>query len=379
MDAASGKTGKAVARLVAIAGCVLALGVSGCQREGASSRPPQPGDTAVAMVDGQAVWASDVKREAVALGLIGQGEPLDVTSPLFHQALDELVDQKLLAAEALKHGLDKDPEVLRRIAAARERILGDMLVETMVERTVSESAIRGLYNDEVNAAGQAAAELHAAQIVTASQADADAVRKALAGGAPFDQLAMQRSTDSATRLNGGDLGYFTVDVMPAPYADALKAAKVGDIVGPFQTDAGWVVMKLEDSRPEAPISLEAARPQIVNFLTYEGVRDLLKKLHHDNQIKLLIGPAAQPATTEQEPASAPVGPPPQTVSSQSAAAPAPVASAAPVSAQPPAVASSAPPAPQPRRIAHAPPPARPRAVYTPHPLSLPPAPQNQTP
>ena len=58
--------------------------------------------------------------------------------------------------------------------------------------------------------------------------------------------------------------------MPPPYADALKAAKVGDIVGPFQTDAGWVVMKLEDSRPEAPISLEAARPQIVNFLTYEG-------------------------------------------------------------------------------------------------------------
>src|SRR6185312_5130628 len=238
MYAASGKTGNASVRLAAAAACA-AFALVSCQRQDASSQPPQPGDVAVAKVDGQTIWASEVKREAAAEGLIGQGEPLDLTSPLFHQALDSLIDERLLAAEALKEGLDKDPETRRRLAAARERILGDLLVERLVAAKVNDSAIRSLYNDEVSNAGHAD-ELHARQIVTASQADADAVRKALAGGAAFDQLAMQRSIDSATRLNGGDLGYFTLDVMPQPYADALKAAKVGDIVGPFQSDSGWV-------------------------------------------------------------------------------------------------------------------------------------------
>jgi peptidyl-prolyl cis-trans isomerase C len=312
------------ARTVA-AVAMLTLGLAACARQNGAQRPPQSGDAAVASVNGQTVWASDVKREAAAQGLIGEGEPLDISSPTFHQALDELIDEKLLAAEAVRQKLANDPETQRRLAAARERILGDMLVETLVERTVSESSIRGLYQDEVNSAGQSR-EMHAAQIVTASLADSQAVRKALAGGAAFGALAMQHSIDTQTRLNGGDLGYFTADVLPPTYADALKTAKIGDIVGPFQTDAGWVVLKLEDRRAETPISLDAARPEIVNFLTYEEVRDLLKRLRHDSRIKLLIGPAAPSASTAPEPASAPTAPPglsaspPPTVSSAPAAA-----------------------------------------------------------
>jgi peptidyl-prolyl cis-trans isomerase C len=111
--------------LVALA--ALTLLVAACGRDKADERPPEPGDTAVAKVDGHTVWASDVKREAVAQGLISEGEPLDIGSDLFRQRLDEVIDQKLLAAEALKQKLDKDPVAQRRLAAARERILGDML------------------------------------------------------------------------------------------------------------------------------------------------------------------------------------------------------------------------------------------------------------
>ena len=106
----------------------------GCNKPGGSEQAPQRGDLAVAKVDGQTVWSSDVKREAVAQGLIGEGEPLDVSSDLFRRVLDEVVDQKLLAAEALRRKLDKDPVAQRRLAAARERILGDMLVEGVVDR-----------------------------------------------------------------------------------------------------------------------------------------------------------------------------------------------------------------------------------------------------
>ena len=55
----------------------LALSLAACGKDGGGERAPERGDTAVARVDGKTVWASDVKREAIAQGLIGEGEPRD--------------------------------------------------------------------------------------------------------------------------------------------------------------------------------------------------------------------------------------------------------------------------------------------------------------
>ncbi|WP_374579516.1 peptidyl-prolyl cis-trans isomerase, partial [Phenylobacterium sp.] len=264
---------------LALAGVVIAaaLALAGCGDRGGTDAAPQPGDTAVAKVDGATVWASDVKREAVAQGLIGEGEPLDVSSDLFRRVLDEVVDQKLLATEAIKRKLDKEPAAEKRLAAARERILGDMLVESVVTDAVTDNAIRGLYQEQLKLAKQSE-EFRARQIVVATEAEAQAVAKLISTGASFEALAMERSTDAATRFNGGDLGYFTTDVMPEAYAANLKGAKAGDIVGPFAIEGGWAILKVEDKRLEQPITFEAARPQIVRFLTYDQVRDLLEKL-----------------------------------------------------------------------------------------------------
>ena len=287
---------------VLVLACAALL--AGCGEKHALERAPEPGDKTVATVDGHTVWSSDVKREAVAQGLIGEGEPLDVSSDLFRQMLDEVVDEKLLAAEALKRKMDKDPLAQRRLAAARERILGDMLVEGVVDRAVTDQAIQTLYQEQLKRA-KLTDEIHARQIVTPTLADAEMVKKQLATGASFEALAMERSTDAATRFNGGDLGYFTTDVMPEAYDAALKTAKAGDIIGPFKVDTGFAVVKVEDRRQEQPISLEQAKPQIVRFLTYDEVRDLLKRLRDQSKVKVLIGSPQDVPGAPTEPASAP--------------------------------------------------------------------------
>jgi peptidyl-prolyl cis-trans isomerase C len=276
--------------------------LAACGERGAKDQAPQPGDKAVAKVDGKTVWASDVKREAVAQGLIGEGEPLDASSDLFRKTMDQVVDQKLLAAEAVKLKLADDPEVLRRVAAARERILADAVVQNVVSSAVSDTAVRGLYAEQQKLAKQSE-EIRARQIVLANQADADAVKKLLAAGASFEALAMERSIDAATRFNGGDLGYFTTDVMPEAYDAALKPAKPGEVVGPVQVEGGWALVKVEDRRPEKPITLDAARPQIVRFLTYDQIRDLLEKLRGRAKIQSLL--PAPPPGAPKEPAAAP--------------------------------------------------------------------------
>jgi len=282
----------------------LCLALVACGKQGPLEQPPQPGDVAVAKVDGHTVWSSDVKREAVAQGLIGQGEPLDTSSDTFRQVLDEVIDQKLLSAEAVRRKLDKDPAAQKRLAAARERVLSDLLVEGVVEKAVSEDSIRQLYAEQVKLSKQSE-ELRARQIVVPNQPDAVAIRKALAGGSSFEALAMQRSTDAATRFSGGDMGYFTLDVMPEAFQTALKDAKAGDIVGPFQTETGWAIVKVEDRRPEAPITLDAARPQIVRFLTYDQVRDLIEKLRGKSKVQVLLKAPPEAPGAPREPASAP--------------------------------------------------------------------------
>jgi peptidyl-prolyl cis-trans isomerase C len=277
------------------------LALSACGRAGGDDRPPEANDRAVARVQDQTIWASDVKREAVAQGLIGETEPLDVNADLFRRVLDEVIDRKLLAAEAERRGLDDDALVQRRLEATRERILGDVLIEEQVSGQVSEARIQELYRDQVRQA-QTTDEVRVRLILSRTREEAAAVIGVLAQGATFEAVAAQSSIDDATRFSGGDLGYRTLDVLPQAYADALRDQPAGSTVGPVQTEAGWAVLRVEDRRRETPPTLEQARPQIVRFLTYEGIRQQLEQLRGRAKIERLVG------ETEAAGSSAPAGP-----------------------------------------------------------------------
>lgn len=289
-----------VSRPIAVMALVLGLTLAACSR-GGEGRPPEAGDQAVAKVEDQTIWASDVRREAVAQGLIGDGEPLDVTSDLFRRVLDEVVDQRLLAREAERRGLDESELAQRRLEATRQRILGDMLVESVVNGSISDQAVERLYQEQLRLA-QNAEELRLRLILSRTRPEAEAVVGVLAQGAAFEAVAGERSIDEATRFSGGDLGYSTLDVLPQAYADSLRDQPSGALVGPFETEGGWAVVKVEDRRPATPPTLEQARPQIVRYLTYEGVRRLLEELRGKAEIEMLPAPRA---TTPAAPAAPP--------------------------------------------------------------------------
>lgn len=273
----------------------LAAALSACGGRGGDDRAPERGDRAVAEVGERTVWASDVRREAVAQGLIGETEPLEPSSALFRRVLDEVIDQKLLAREAERRGLDRSPLAQRRLEATRERILGDMLVESVVSGAVSDQAVETLYREQLRLA-QTSDEIRSRLILSRSKEEADAVVGLLAQGATFEAVAQERSIDEATRFSGGDLGYATLDVLPDAYANALRDKPVGAVVGPFQTEGGWAVLRVEDRRKETPPTLDQARPQIVRYLTYEGVRQLLEQLRGKAEVtRLLDAPAKKAA------------------------------------------------------------------------------------
>lgn len=302
----------------------FALWLASCG--GRNDRLPEPGDVAVARIEGQTIWASDVKREAVAQGLVGEDEPLDTTSDLFTRVLDEVIDQKLLARAAERRGLDRSPLAERRLQATRERILADMLIEDEVTDMIDERRVSALYEEQMRQA-RTSEEIRARLILSASRAEADAVIGMLAQGAAFEAIAQERSIDEATKFSGGDLGYSTPEVMPQAYAQALADRPVGSVVGPFETRGGWAVLKVEDRRAETPPTLDQARPQIVRYLTYEGVRRLLEELRGSAKIERLVTPAPAPQTPAPGNASptAPAKAPPAAAARATATPPSPAA------------------------------------------------------
>jgi peptidyl-prolyl cis-trans isomerase C len=283
-----------------LASALLALTLTAACGRGDAETPPEKDDLVVARVLDRSVWASDVRREAVAQGLVGEGEPLDVKSELFRRVLDEVVDQKLLAAEARRRGLDKSPAAQRRLEAVHERILGDMLVESVVSGSVSDQAVERLYQEQQRRA-QTTEEIRVRLILSHTKEQADAVVGVLGQGAAFEAVAAQRSVDDSTRYSGGDLGYSTLDVLPDAYAAAVRGQAPGALVGPVQTPGGWAVLRVEDRRLETPPTLDQARPLIVRYLTYEGVRQLLEQLRGKAAVEVFLNPA--------KPANKPAAPP----------------------------------------------------------------------
>ena len=292
-------------RMVKVVPLVLMAGltVAACNKPQESERPPEPGDIAVAKVDGHTVWSSDVRAEAVAQGQIGPGEPLDMTSDLFSRTLEEVIDQRLLAKAAEGKGLDKSVAAQRRLAAARDRILGDILVENSIDRNIDEKAVKAQYDQQVKLSKQSE-EIRARIILVKNKEDGEAVLKQLQGGSLFEALAMEKSIDQATRFNGGDMGYFTTDIMPAAFKGVLTTAKTGDTVGPVQTDGGWAVLRVEDRRPEQLPTLEEERPVIMRYLIYNQVAGVLNTLRDKNKVQYLVPKSAMSDGENQEPATA---------------------------------------------------------------------------
>ncbi len=252
--------------------------LAACGKGQQASAPAAPADKAasppVAIVNGTAI-----SREAFDDYLKGllRGKPIaDVTADDKNQVLDQMINMQLIAAQAEKDGLEKDPDVATRIALLRTQILADAAAQKYVKNNEPTDA-------ELHAAYDSATdktEYHAAHILVASKEKAEQLIKKIKAGAKFEDVAKAESTDNS-KANGGDLGWFTTARMVKPFGDAVKALKKGEITPePVQTQYGWHIIRLDDTR-DAPF--DQFKPQLTNgimqkkFQTYiDGLKATAK-------------------------------------------------------------------------------------------------------
>ncbi len=120
-------------------------------------------------------------------------------------------------------------------------------------------------------------QLQLSQILTASQDDANAAKALLDQGKGFQTVASQKSTDTATKDKGGDMGFIARGQQAAEFDTAVFDAnpKVGQTIGPFQDTAGWHIVTVVDRQDNKPLT--AAQLSTIKGNAFDNWLTALKK------------------------------------------------------------------------------------------------------
>ncbi len=178
--------------------------------------------------------------------LASRGQKTD--DNLNNMIVDRMISMELINQEAEKTGLSKDINYLLKEELARKEMLYNTFLQNYVQKNpISESDIKNAYEQYKKDLGSQ--EFNAKHILLASEQEAKDVIAELNKGGNFNKIAKDKSKDTGSKDKGGDLGWFPANSMVKPFAEALTSLKKGNVTTiPVQTQFGWHVIKLEDTR-----------------------------------------------------------------------------------------------------------------------------------
>lgn len=247
-------------------------------------RPPLDlNDPIVARVDGRFVHLSEVEAAARAGGQIQDGEKLTVDAAFARNLVSAYVEQRLLARAAIDEGLQRDPGVQRRLLAARDRILASSYMEDRIAAAVTPERVKRLYDSQADVT-RLGDEVKARHILVATEEEARSIVAELAAGGDFAAIARGRSLDRATAPLGGEVGWFTKDMMTPPFAAAAFSTPSGEIAEPFTTEFGWHVLQVLDRRATGGVAFGAVEDNVRRFLTLRAVSQTLDALKASDDV-----------------------------------------------------------------------------------------------
>src|SRR5690242_13688049 len=185
---------------------------------------------------------------------LAQGQP---DTPENRKAIrDALVNQEIVAQEATKRGLDKQPEVAAKLELDRQGILAQaFLQDYLTKNPITDDVLRKEY--ERLKPTLPAKEYKVRHILVDKEEDAKNSIAQLKKGGSFEKLAAEYSKDPGSKGKGGDLDWGPAERYVKPFADAVKSLKKGATTEtPVQTDFGFHVIRLDDERATKVPSFE---------------------------------------------------------------------------------------------------------------------------
>ncbi|MEO1155543.1 MAG: peptidylprolyl isomerase, partial [Pseudomonadota bacterium] len=135
---------------------------------------------------------------------------------------------------------------------------------------LTDEALQAAY-DETYGSVEPETEFNASHILVETEEEARALIEELDGGADFAALAQEHST-GPSGPNGGSLGWFGMGMMVPPFEAAVVELEPGSFSeDPVQTQFGWHVLILNETRLKDAPALEAVRDELAAQVQRQAV------------------------------------------------------------------------------------------------------------
>jgi peptidyl-prolyl cis-trans isomerase C len=197
---------------------------------------------------------------------------------------EELNTRELLAREAKKQGVDKNPDVKTQMDLASQTVLVRAYVSDWIKKNpVPEADLKKEYDAIKGQIGDK--EYKVRHILVEKEDDAKSIITELQKGAKFDELAKARSKDPGSKDKGGDLDWNAPANFVKPFGDAMKSTPKGKFTPqPVQTQFGWHVIEVEDVRDAKVPAFEEVKPQLQQRLQAQWLDKYFKDLRAKNGV-----------------------------------------------------------------------------------------------
>lgn len=268
---------------------IIALGIAPMALAQADAKAPSNPETKpdfefVASVNGAPITQGLLNLTIRALVSQGQAD-----SPELRQAVkNDLINKELVAQEATRLGLANSIDFPDQIAQLRQNLLLQAFIENHFKKNpITDAQLREEYDRQRKLMGDTANafQYRVSQIVVSTETDAMDLIRRLQKGELFGRLAQEFSLDTASKAQGGSLGWMmTGQVIPAVASVLPTMAKGAITPKPIQTPAGWVILKLDDKRAFKIPTFEESKPQLQQALVQQYLGQAIQALRNNAKI-----------------------------------------------------------------------------------------------
>ena len=239
-----------------------------------------PASAKVATVNGVAV--PKVLFDSLLQERTQQGVPDN--EQLRKLVIDELVNRELVVQEAARRGFTESAELKAQIELSRQTLIVRAFVQDLFRsQPLTDEALKFEYEKFKTQLGDR--EYRARHILVEKETEAKDIIARLKKGGKFDDLA-KASKDAGSRDRGGDLGWNAPASYVPAFADVLLKLEKGKYAAlPVQTQFGWHVIQLDDTRAMKTPPFEEAKPRVLQVVQQQMIEKALAELRAKAKIE----------------------------------------------------------------------------------------------
>lgn len=241
----------------------------------------------IAKVDDLVVYEADIQSR---LNSIAPGTDIDLTSlpPEILKALVmEVSVNNKIDQEAKKLDYQNDPEIKQKVDNYKKELLREKFLNEQIYSKATEEKALEEYDKMVEHL-KGKEERRIRHILVNDEEEIERARRSVMRSGNFEKVAKEKSIDTASAENGGDLGYVLQEELVPEFGDVAFILKVGEVSKPVKTQYGWHIIKIEDIRPATYLPFEEVKDGLIQRLQEQAIQEYLLSLTQDSNIEILI-------------------------------------------------------------------------------------------